>query len=147
MVTWCPGMTLGDMERHVIEAAFRYHRSNKTATAAALGISVRTLDNKLEKYAEEEEAHKAAEAERAHQRAENLARARGTFGRPVLDTFGDLAAATAITAAKPAETAPVGATPAVAAAMADMPKPPPPAAKPKPSDSELDELLAPRKGR
>lgn len=128
-------MTLDMMERHVIEAAYRFHRLNKSATAAALGISVRTLDNKLAQYTKEEEGQKAAEAERVRQRTEALARARGTLGRSVVDSYGELAAATAVAASGGAP-APSPAAPA-----------PKVAAAPKPADAELDELLTPRKGR
>lgn len=49
-VNWVPGITLEEMEKQCILAAYRWYRSNKTQTSIALGISIRTLDNKLEKY-------------------------------------------------------------------------------------------------
>lgn len=49
-ISWSPGVTLEDIEKVVILKAFRHFRGNKTITANALGIAVRTLDNKLEKY-------------------------------------------------------------------------------------------------
>ena len=52
-VFWSPGMTLKDIEEQVIEAALSYFHNNKTVTAEALGISLRTLHNKLGTYAEE----------------------------------------------------------------------------------------------
>lgn len=48
---WQPGMTLEQAERMIIERAFRYYQYNKTHTARALGIAIRTLDNKLDSYA------------------------------------------------------------------------------------------------
>lgn len=47
---WCPGTTLNDVERNVIIEALKYHSGNRTHTAKALGISIRTLRNKLADY-------------------------------------------------------------------------------------------------
>jgi transcriptional regulator with PAS, ATPase and Fis domain len=47
---WSPGSTLNDIERSVILAALQYHSGNRTHTARALGISIRTLRNKLSDY-------------------------------------------------------------------------------------------------
>ena len=44
---WMPGQTLDDIERSVILAALQYHSGNRTHTARALGISIRTLRNKI----------------------------------------------------------------------------------------------------
>jgi two-component system response regulator FlrC len=49
-VNWTPGQTLDDVERHVILEALGYHNGNRTHTARALGISIRTLRNKLSDY-------------------------------------------------------------------------------------------------
>lgn len=51
---WQPGMTLDEVERICIEAAYSFYHKNKTQTSIALGISIRTLDAKLEKYADEQ---------------------------------------------------------------------------------------------
>jgi len=48
--SWSPGQTLNDIERHVILRALDYHQGNRTHTARALGISIRTLRNKLADY-------------------------------------------------------------------------------------------------
>ncbi|MGK5088600.1 sigma-54 dependent transcriptional regulator [Bdellovibrionota bacterium FG-2] len=48
--SWNPGQTLNDIERSVILEALQYHQSNRTHTARALGISIRTLRNKLADY-------------------------------------------------------------------------------------------------
>jgi len=47
---WAPGRTLDDIEREVILKALQYHQGNRTHTARALGISIRTLRNKLADY-------------------------------------------------------------------------------------------------
>ncbi|MGZ3688463.1 MAG: sigma-54 interaction domain-containing protein [Bdellovibrionota bacterium] len=47
---WAPGRTLDDIERNVILEALEYHHGNRTHTARALGISIRTLRNKLADY-------------------------------------------------------------------------------------------------
>ena len=47
---WIPGKTLDDIERGVILEALSYHKGNRTHTARALGISIRTLRNKLADY-------------------------------------------------------------------------------------------------
>lgn len=49
-VNWKPGTTLDDIERYVILEALDYHQGNRTHTAKALGISIRTLRNKLADY-------------------------------------------------------------------------------------------------
>ena len=48
--TWVPGQTLYGVERTVIFEALKYHNGNRTHTAKALGISIRTLRNKLARY-------------------------------------------------------------------------------------------------
>ncbi|MBI2712126.1 MAG: hypothetical protein HYX41_04585 [Bdellovibrio sp.] len=47
---WLPGRTLDDIERNVIIEALKYHHGNRTHTARALGISIRTLRNKIADY-------------------------------------------------------------------------------------------------
>jgi transcriptional regulator with PAS, ATPase and Fis domain len=51
MIHWQPGMTLEEVEKQVILKAFQFYNRNKTHTAKALDIAIRTLDSKLEKYA------------------------------------------------------------------------------------------------
>jgi len=48
--SWNPGDTLDDMERGVILTALKHHQGNRTHTARSLGISIRTLRNKLADY-------------------------------------------------------------------------------------------------
>ena len=45
-------MTLKQMERHLIEITLKAHNGNRTRSAKALGISIRTLRNKLKIYPE-----------------------------------------------------------------------------------------------
>jgi two-component system response regulator FlrC len=47
---WKPGRTLDEIERNVILEALKFHSGNRTHTAKALGISIRTLRNKLAEY-------------------------------------------------------------------------------------------------
>jgi two-component system response regulator FlrC len=47
---WIPGRTLDDIEKNVIIEALQYHNGNRTHTAKALGISIRTLRNKIADY-------------------------------------------------------------------------------------------------
>ncbi|MEO5970278.1 MAG: sigma-54 dependent transcriptional regulator [Bdellovibrionia bacterium] len=47
---WLPGDTLDDVERGVILTALKYHQGNRTHTARSLGISIRTLRNKIADY-------------------------------------------------------------------------------------------------
>ena len=74
---WQPGMTLEYVEKISILAAIKFYQGNKTQTALSLGISVRSLHDKLEKY----DAERRAEEERRNKtRTENeayLQRARG----------------------------------------------------------------------
>lgn len=76
-IIWSPGTRLDDIERQVILKAFGYYNKNKTATANALGIAIRTLDVKLEKYGADDAAVKAADEQRKANREFQLARARG----------------------------------------------------------------------
>lgn len=45
-----PSRKLDEYERQIIVEALEYHDRNKTNTAKALGIGLRTLRNKLHKY-------------------------------------------------------------------------------------------------
>lgn len=56
MVHWQPGMSLEEVEKDIILAALRFFQNNKTQVAQSLGLSIRTIDNKLEKYRKQEEA-------------------------------------------------------------------------------------------
>jgi DNA-binding NtrC family response regulator len=43
-------MTLSEVEKEVIQSALKYFKNNKKQTSEALGIAIRTLDNKLAEY-------------------------------------------------------------------------------------------------
>jgi two-component system response regulator FlrC len=47
---WRPGRTLDEIERTVILEALKHFSGNRTHTAKALGISIRTLRNKLAEF-------------------------------------------------------------------------------------------------
>ena len=47
---WKPGKTLDEIERNVILEALKHFGGNRTHTAKALGISIRTLRNKLAEF-------------------------------------------------------------------------------------------------
>ncbi len=76
-IYWSPGESLLALERRVIEKAFQHYRENKSATATSLGITVKTLENKLLRYKEEDDEQ--AERVKQHERfkEEHLRRARG----------------------------------------------------------------------
>lgn len=76
-VFWSPGMKIDALEELVIKKAFAFYRENKTATANSLGISIRTLDNKLEKYEMSAIEETLAYESRKQDRDVQLARARG----------------------------------------------------------------------
>lgn len=76
-VTWAPGMSLENLEREVVAKAYRFYNQDKTATAASLGICVRTMTNKLDKLREDQEGVKQASEKRGTERKAQLARCRG----------------------------------------------------------------------
>lgn len=47
---WQPGLKMAEVERQVIEDAMRFHMGDKKAVARALGVSEKTIYNKLESY-------------------------------------------------------------------------------------------------
>lgn len=65
MEFWQPGITLERSERQVIEQAMQFFQGNKTQTAKALDISIRTLDSKLAKYQKEDAAKEPAQLQDA----------------------------------------------------------------------------------
>lgn len=76
-IIWSPGVTLDQIERQVIEKAFAFFRKNKTQTAQALGIAIRTLENKFERYEKEDAAALEAQAQREQAAADFQRRCRG----------------------------------------------------------------------
>lgn len=78
-VMWSVGMTLDALEKQVIQKAYRFFRGNKTMTSNSLGISVRTLDNKLERYEAEELVEQERKLREEERRNFLLAKARGNL--------------------------------------------------------------------
>lgn len=74
---WSPGMTLEYVEKVTILAAVKFYNGNKTQTAGALGISVRSLHDKLEKYDAERRDEDAIRAKYKSDQEEFLKRSRG----------------------------------------------------------------------
>jgi hypothetical protein len=76
-VYWIPGMTLEALEKICILKAYSFYKNNKTITANSLGIAIRTLDTKLEKYILDEKNEKIRKENESIKHAEFLARQRG----------------------------------------------------------------------
>lgn len=76
-IIWSPGCTLEQIERQVIEKAFAFFRQNKSATASALGICVKTLDAKCARYSEQDKIREENNAKERQLRENFLARCRG----------------------------------------------------------------------
>ncbi len=109
---YTPGMTLETLEQQAILAAYSFFKGVKTTTAQSLGISVRSLSDKLERYGQMENERKVRHAEKAEHRDRELYAAR--FGRPAVQETGSehdektngneaYAGVRAQSAAKPAE--------------------------------------------
>lgn len=77
-IIWSPGVSLEAVEEQVIKKALNHFRGNKVSTAAALGISVRTIDNKVAQYEAKRKLREEQHAERQKRNAEFLERSRGT---------------------------------------------------------------------
>lgn len=82
MVSWIPGITLETVERETILQAFKFYHEDKTATANALKISVRTLYSKLEQYDKENVANANERTKYEQQEIEAYHRARGNVASP-----------------------------------------------------------------
>lgn len=76
IIIWSPGVTLEQIEKEVILKAFRFYRGNKTTTSIALGIAVRTLDNKLAQYGEDTQTQEKRKKDNAAKGTEFLERQR-----------------------------------------------------------------------
>lgn len=53
MNIWQPGVSLEQIERETILSALRFFHGNRTHAASSLGISVRTILNKIQRYKEQ----------------------------------------------------------------------------------------------
>lgn len=76
VIIWSPGVTLEAIEKQVIFKALRFYQDNKTTTADALGIALRTLHVKLEKYREEDKIEGIKDDEFRREQADRLNRHR-----------------------------------------------------------------------
>lgn len=72
-----PGMKLEDVEKMHILQTYQFCRNNKKKTSECLGIALRTLDNKLEKYKKESDLEETRVDEEQRKREEFLRRSRG----------------------------------------------------------------------
>lgn len=77
LIVWSPGVPLEVVEEQIIKRALTHFRGNKTATAASLGIAIRTLDNKLEKYFEDDQRNEERMNQEKTKREQFLMRCRG----------------------------------------------------------------------
>lgn len=59
-VEWQIGMTLKDVEKKVIQKSMDHFEGNKTKVAATLGVSLRTIDNKVSLYKVQDEKREDA---------------------------------------------------------------------------------------
>lgn len=78
-ILWSPGVTLESIEKQVILTAFRFYKGNKTKTSISLGISIRTLDNKLDGYKELNVTEEKRQQDDRATREAFLTRARGNY--------------------------------------------------------------------
>lgn len=77
MYAWMPGQTLESIEKTAILQAMKFYRGNKSQTALSLGMGLRTLDMKLEKYDAEQRDSAEQRAKAIAIRTEFLRRAKG----------------------------------------------------------------------
>jgi hypothetical protein len=91
-------MTLASVEKAIILNAFKFYRNNKTATAQALGVAIRTLDSKLSKYELEAIDEAAAAHDRQARRDAQLKRARGVITNEGLRTPQEISSAKGVEA-------------------------------------------------
>lgn len=77
LITWSPGVTLEAVEQQVIEKALRHFAGNKAATAVALGISPRSIHDKIAKYAKDAKDQEAQSEKFKRDTEAQLLRARG----------------------------------------------------------------------
>lgn len=76
-IDWTPGMKLEVGERQMVEDSYRAFNRVKTATANALGISVRTLEAYLARYEKADSELKDRVAKAKEDRDASLRRLRG----------------------------------------------------------------------
>lgn len=89
-IHWSPGVTLDEIEKMVILKALSFYRNHKAMTASALGIAIRTLDNKLDKYEFEDEKQRKKLEDERKQKSEFAIRQRGNPPNNIGATFDPL---------------------------------------------------------
>lgn len=55
MSSWSPGKALAQIEKEIILEALNYFNNNRTHAARDLGISLRTIRNKLSEYRDDKD--------------------------------------------------------------------------------------------
>jgi hypothetical protein len=115
-------MSLDAIEKEAILQRLKFHNGNKTATANSLGIAIRTLDAKLEKYEKEKVQVVDGSYDRRQEREAWTRRFRGKEPIPQkpLMTKGPAEASKPIAEQKPAPAVAI-APPAVDAASKTSP--------------------------
>lgn len=79
MQIFYPGLTLESAEKIIIKEAFQFYRGEKKQTASSLGMSIKTLDTKLEKYEAEQADEDRRREEERFKRQEFIQRQRNGF--------------------------------------------------------------------
>lgn len=85
-VFWTPGMSIAEVERQIIKEAIVYFRGNKSLISKSLGISIRTLDTRMESIKAEEEAQRFRVEAQTREREIFLERSRGIPASAQYDT-------------------------------------------------------------
>lgn len=86
MMDFNPNMSLEELEKLCIQHRMRWWKGNKTQTANTLGIAIRTLDAKLEKYGDDDRTQRDNEEREGIERERVLARMRGVTAEAVRET-------------------------------------------------------------
>ena len=77
LIIWGPGMSMSEVEEQIIKSAIEHYRGNKTMTAKSLGLSVKTIDDRLRTYQQKEELNKRQDEEYKKRLEDNVNKARG----------------------------------------------------------------------
>lgn len=76
-IAWNPSMSLAAVEKQVIQKCLEYYRGNKSQVARILGVTVKTIDRRIEQYAKEAEEQIERDVVEEKKRLERLRLARG----------------------------------------------------------------------
>lgn len=83
MITWTPGKTLAQLEKEIFSYALKLYNNNKDLVAESLGVSTKTVYNKLERYAKELEEDKKLSQSLEEREREFIISSRGGIGTSV----------------------------------------------------------------